>query len=60
MTSKPQFLVFDVVSLSSLATFLTWLRVIVLGADRLLDFRSGKAGPRRISTTQLMVLKHVL
>ena len=60
MTSKPQFLVFDVVSLSSLATFLTWLRVIVLGADRLLDFPSGKAGPRRISTTQLMVLKHVL
>ena len=48
MTSEPQYLVFDVVSLSSLATFLTWLRVIVLGADGLLDFPSGKAGPRRI------------
>ena len=60
MTSKPQYLVFDVVPLSSLATFLTLLRVIVLGADRLLDFPSGKAGRRRISTTQLMVLKQVL
>ena len=60
MTSKAQYLFFDVVSFSSAATFLTLLRVIVLGADRLLDFPSGKAGPRRISTTQLMVLKQVL
>ena len=60
LTSKPQYLVFDVVSFSSMATFLTLLRVIVLGADRLLDFSSGKAGPWRISTTQLMVLKQVL
>ena len=60
MTSKPQYLVFDVVPLPTMATFLTLLRVIVIGADRLLDFLSGKAGRRRISTTQLLVLKHVL
>ena len=53
-------MVFDVVPLSTMATFLTLLRVIVLGADRLLDFLSGKTGPWRISTTQLLVLKHVL
>ena len=60
MTSKPHYLVFDVVLLSSMATFLTLLRVIILDADRLLDFPSGKSGPRRISTTQLLVLKQVL
>ena len=60
MTSKPHYLVFVVVLLSSMATFMTLLRVIVLDADRLLDFPSGKAGPRRISTTQLLVLKQVL
>ena len=60
MTSKPQFLVFDVVPPSTMATFLTLLRVIVLGADRLHDFPSGKAGHRRISTTQLIVLKQVI
>ena len=60
MTSKPQFLVFDVVPLPTMATFLTLLRVIVIGADRLLDFLSGKAGHRRISTTQLIVLKQVI
>ena len=60
MTSKPQYLVFDVVPLPTMATFLTLLRVIVIGADRLLDFLSGKAGHRRISTTQLIVLKQVI
>ena len=60
MTSEPQYLVFDVVSLSTMATFLTLLRFIVLAADRMLDFPSGKAGHRRISTTQLMVLKQVI
>ena len=60
MTSKLHYLVFDVVLLSSMATFLTLLRVIVLDGDRLLDFPSGKAGPRKISTTQLLVLKQVL
>ena len=53
-------MVFDVVPLSTMATFLTLLRVIVLGADRLLDFLSGKTGPWRISTTQLLVLKQVI
>ena len=60
MTSKPHYLVFDVVLLSSMATFLTLLRVIILDADRLLDFPSGKSGHRRISTTQLIVLKQVI
>ena len=60
MTSKPQFLVFDVVPPSTMATFLTLLRFVVLGADRLHDFSSGKAGHRRISTTQLIVLKQVI
>ena len=60
MTSKPQCLVFGVVPPSTMATFLTLLRFIVLGPDRLLDFRFGKAGHRRISTTQLLVLKQVI
>ena len=43
-----------------MVSFLTLLRVTVSGADSLLDFLSGKAGPRRISTTQLLVLKQVI